>query len=31
MAELGAGPYRSGEVAGELGRKTTEVSVHGSA
>lgn len=27
MAELGAGPYRSGAVAAKLGRKTTEVSV----
>jgi AAA ATPase domain len=27
MAELGAGPYRSGLVAGKLGRKTSEVSM----
>jgi hypothetical protein len=27
MAELGEGPYRSGAVAAELGRKTTEVSM----
>lgn len=27
MAELGEGPYKSGLVAGELGRKTTEVSM----
>jgi hypothetical protein len=27
MAELGSGPYRSGEVAARLGRKTSEVSV----
>jgi AAA ATPase domain len=27
MAELGEGPYRSGEVAGKLGRRTTEVSM----
>jgi len=27
MAELGAGPYRSGSVAGKLGRKTSEVSM----
>lgn len=27
MAELGAGPYRSGAVAAKLGRRTTEVSV----
>jgi hypothetical protein len=27
MAELGAGPYRSGDVASKLGRKTSEVSV----
>lgn len=26
MAELGAGPYRSGDVAGKLGSKTTELS-----
>jgi hypothetical protein len=27
MAELGSGPYRSGDVAAKLGRKTSEVSV----
>jgi len=27
MAELGEGPYRSGQVAAKLGRKTTEVSM----
>jgi hypothetical protein len=27
MAELGEGPYRSGEVAAKLGRRTTEVSM----
>ncbi len=27
MAELGGGPYRSGDVAAKLGRKTSEVSV----
>lgn len=27
MAELGEGPYRSGDVAGKLGRKTTDVSM----
>jgi hypothetical protein len=27
MAELGAGPYKSGEVASKLGRKTSEVSM----
>jgi hypothetical protein len=27
MAELGAGPYRSGAVAAKLGRKTSEVSL----
>lgn len=27
MAELGAGPYRSGDVAAKLGRKTSEVSM----
>ena len=26
MAELGAGPYRCGEIAARLGRKTTELS-----
>jgi hypothetical protein len=26
MAELGAGPYKSGDVAAKLGRKTTDVS-----
>jgi hypothetical protein len=27
MAELGEGPYRSGQVAAKLGRRTTEVSM----
>ena len=27
MAELGSGPYKSGDVAAKLGRKTSEVSV----
>ena len=27
MAELGSGPYKSGDVAARLGRKTSEVSV----
>jgi len=27
MAELGPGPYKSGEVAAKLGRKTPEVSM----
>ncbi len=27
MAELGSGPYRSGDVATKLGRKTSEVSM----
>jgi Mn-dependent DtxR family transcriptional regulator len=27
MAELGSGPYKSGDVAAKLGRKTSEVSM----